>query len=429
MTMFWVVVGCLIGAALLFIVPPLFRRKAKADIERAALNVSIYKNQLQELDDDLAAGDISQEHYAKSREEIERRLLEDTAIAESSATETGKGLNTATALVAVLAVPLAAVMLYLNLGNPAAMDPQKVAQAASPHGDQANMAAQIEMMVGRLAQRLQENPSDIEGWVMLGRSLSVLGRYDEAVIAYENAVKFVKDDATLLADYADAIAMAGGESLEGKPMELLQQALSIDPNNQKALWLAGTGMFERGDFTGAIEYWSRLVNLLPPDSEDVGVMRANIAEAESYRKRQLAGEFGPAPTQQPLPETQPATENKTAKATPAHITGRVSLAAGLKDKANAADTLFVYARAVSGPPMPLAIVRAKASELPLEFSLDESMAMMPNMSLANFNQVVVGARISKTGNALPQSGDLQGMTNAVAVGTDGLEIVIDTIVP
>ncbi len=428
MTVFWLVAVCLLGAALLFVVPPLFlRKKTAADIEHRAVNITIYKNQLEELDTDLATGDISQEQFDKSQQEIERRLLEDVSAVEQGEDKSGKGLSVVTAIVAVVAVPLAVVLLYGKLGNPDGMNQQvQMAQpAASPHGDETNMADQIEMMVAKLSQRLQENPQDIEGWVMLGRSMSVLGRYNEAVMAYERAVQFAGDDAAVLTDYADAIAMATGESLEGRPMELLLQALSIDPNNQKALWLAGTGLFERGDFAGAIEHWGRLRDMLPPDSEDIEVMHANIAEAESYRQRQLAGEFGQAPAQQGLSEV--AASTKSAVAT--RVTGRVTIAAELADKFAAGDTLFVFARAVSGPPMPLAIVRAQAGELPLEFSLDESMAMMPSMSLAKFSEVTIGARISKTGNAMPQSGDLQGATAAVAVGSEGLEIVIDTVVP
>lgn len=430
MTVFWIVVACLIGAALLFVVPPLFLRKeSAAEVERRAVNISIYKNQLEELDIDLEAGDVSQEHYDKSRAEIERRLLEDVAAADQASGNSSKGLTVVTAGVVALAIPLVALVMYDSLGSPDAMDPQKLAQpAASPHGDETNMAQQIEMMVSKLAQRLEENPQDIEGWVMLGRSMSVLGRYNEAVMAYEKAVQFAGEDPNVLADYADALAMAGGESLEGRPMEMLQRALAIDPNNQKALWLGGTGLFERGDFAGAIEYWGRLMRMLSPDSEDYEAMRANIAEAESYRQRQLAGEFGPAPTQQALPDAQAAAD-QTAMAAPARVSGRVSIAADLKDKAAADDTLFIFARAVSGPPMPLAVLPLKAGDLPLEFSLDETMAMMPSMSLASVGQVVVGARVSKSGNAIPQSGDLEGMTGAIAVGSEGFEIVIDSVVP
>lgn len=435
MTLFWVVAACLVGAALLFVIPPLFmRREAAAELARSGMNISIYKNQLIELDIDLAAGDVDQVHYDKSRQEIERRLLEDTAVADKAAGTSGKTLNIATSVVLALAVPLVAVSIYLEIGSPGAIDPaaQLPQQAAAgPHSQNpAEMQAQIEGMVGKLAQRLQENPSDIEGWVMLGRSFSVLGRYDEAVAAYEKSIQFVGEDATLLTDYADAVAMANGESLEGKPTELLQKAIAIDPQNQKALWLLGTAHFERGDFVSAVNLWKRLQQLIPPGSEDAQAMAANIAEAESYRQRQLKGEFGALPT---------ATTEESAAAVPAttasdqiarQITGKISLSPALAAKVAPGDTLFIFAKAVSGPPMPLAIIRTQAGSLPLEFKLDESQAMMPNMSLANFDQVMVGARISKSGDAIAASGDLQGVSKGpVAVGTSGLNIQIDTVVP
>ncbi len=425
MTVFWIVAGALVLASLLFVIPPLFQRRNQEEVGRAETNISIYKAQLAELEADLAAGDVIQESYDKNRNEIERRLLEDTAVAEEGAKKTSNGLTVATAAVAVIAVPLAAFILYDELGNPDGMNPQAVLAAQpenSPHGESdADVAAQIEMMVARLSQRLLDDPSDIEGWVMLGRSMTVLGRYQEAVMAYERALQFTGEDPNVLTDYADAIAMATGESLAGKPMELLQRALVIDPNNQKALWLGGTGLFESGDFAGAIRYWSHLKDLLPEGSEDIEVMRANIAEAQTYRKRQLAGEFDEAPAvSAELPETNVAALSR--------ITGRVSLSADLLDKVGADDVLFIFARAVNGPPMPLAIIRETAAELPLEFSLDETMAMMPSMSLAKFDEVVVGARISKTGNAMPQSGDLEGVTGAISVGTEGLEILIDTLI-
>lgn len=429
MTLFWVVAACLVGAALLFIIPPLFiRRTEKGVLERGQININIYKNQLSELERDLAAGDIDQAHYDKSRMEIERRLLEDTSAVEvAAAAAPGKTLNIVTTAVVAIALPVSAVVLYYKLGNPTAMDPAaRMAEAASPHGAEGDMQAQIEGMVGKLAQRLQENPSDIEGWVMLGRSFSVLGRYDEAVTAYEKAISVVGEDAMLLTDYADAVAMSSGQSLEGKPMELLDKALKIDPQNQKALWLMGTAYFERGDFVSAINLWKRLQQMIPPGSEDAQAMAANIAEAENYRQRQLAGEFGPAPdpavASAALPEGKQAVQK-------AQITGKVTISPALAAKVAPGDTLFIFAKAVSGPPMPLAIVKAKAGELPLEFRLDESQAMMPNMSLANFDQVIVGARISKSGDAMAASGDLEGQTKAVKVGSSGLNIQIDTVVP
>ena len=432
MTLFWVVAACLLGAALMFVIPPLLlQRKTAAMLERSRINIAIYKNQLIELEEDLVAGDVDQAHYDKGRQEIERRLLEDTAMVEQAAVNSGKTLNVATTAVLVLAMPLAAVSLYLQLGSPAAIDPAThVAQPtnSAPHGQsEAEMQAQIEGMVGKLAQRLQENPSDIEGWVMLGRSFSVLGRYDDAVAAYQKSMQFVGEDATLLADYADAMAMANGGNLAGEPTGLLEKALKIEPQNQKVLWLLGTAHFEQGDFVAAVALWKRLEQLIPAGSEDAQAMAANIAEAESYRKRQLSGEFGAIPAASVAVES---TAVAPVKAVAAQVSGTVTLSPALAAKVAPGDTLFVFAKAVSGPPMPLAIIRTQAGSLPLVFTLDESQAMVPNMSLAKFDQVLVGARISKSGDAIAASGDLQGSSKGpVAVGTTGLTIQIDTVVP
>ena len=443
MTVFWIVVGCLIAAALLFVIPPLFQKKRnQIEVDREAVNISIYKNQLVELDNDLKSGDISQDQYDKAKQEIERRLLEDAQAAERGRAmgPDRKGVKNVTAVVVGLAMPLAAVGLYFNLGNPGAIDPEQVSMAqnsASPHAasSEAEMAEKIQQMVAQLAERLKEDPSDIEGWVMLGRSMTVLGRYDDAVTAFGNAYQFAADDPNVLTDYADALAMANNESLEGKPMELLAKAVELDPANQKALWLLGTGYFERGDFTGAIEYWVRLLKQVPPNSEDADVMRANIREALSYQQRKEAGEFG-----EMAPSTGSAAAVAEARAllngeispsvaAKAQVSGEVRISPELAARIAPDDTLFIFAKAVSGPPMPLAIIRARAGDLPRSFSLDESMAMMPTMSMANFSEVIVGARISKTGNAMAESGDLQGMSQPVAVGSDGLTITIDTVVP
>ncbi len=440
MTVFWVVVGCLIGAALLFVIPPLFQKHRKTvEVDRESVNISIYKNQLKELEADLAAGDVSQDQYDKSHEEIERRLLEDAEDArQARATKADhKKLMVATSLLIAVGLPVSALMLYAEIGSLDGLNPEQVSmvQGASPHGDsEVEMAQQIEQMIGGLAQRLQNDPSDIEGWVMLGRSFNVIGRYDDAVMAFGKAYQFAGDDPNVLTDYADALAMANGESLEGQPMELLERALELDPVNQKALWLLGTAYFERGDFTGAIEYYNRLLKAVPPNSEDADVMRANIREALSYQQRKERGEFGDLP-----PSTGSAAAVAEAEAAVAGIgapvvdhskvAGRVSLSAALMDEVAPTDTLFIFARAVNGPPMPLAIIRAQVSDLPREFLLDESMAMMPSMSMANFAEVVVGARISKTGNATPQSGDLEGLSQPVAVGTTDLVLTIDSVVP
>ncbi len=438
MTVFWIIVACLVAASLLFVIPPMFQRRENAEeVDRKAVNISIYKNQLVELSNEFHSGEISEEQYQLTKSEIERRLLDDAeknkdVAAGLSDDKEYSGLSKITSVFVIIAIPLLTLGMYSKVGTPEGLDPAAaiMVQEDSPHGGENNMAMQIEAMVGQLSERLQKDPTDIEGWVMLGRSLNVLGRYDQAVVAFSRAVQFTAEDPDVLADYADALAMASGtESLDGEPLRLLQEAVVLDPFHQKSLWLLGTAMFEKGDFRAAIDYWTRLQNQLQPGSEDANVMRANIQEAHKYQGRKERGDFG---AYDPASESISQSDMATASAAPAassRITGSVSLAPELLDQASANDTLFIFARAVSGPPMPLAIIRAQVKDLPMEFSLDETMAMMPAMSLAKFPEVVVGARISKTGDAMAQSGDMQALSGTVTVGTDGIKLIIDSIVP
>ena len=259
---------------------------------------------------------------------------------------------------------------------------------------------QIEGMVERLAARLKENPEDVEGWKLLGRSYSALGRFPEAAEAYARAAARAPRDAQVLADLADVLAMANGQRLAGDPEKLVERALQIDPNNLKALALAGTAAFERGAFAVAAERWGRMLPLVPADSEDARVIRENVAQAK---------------------------ERAGATAT-AKLAGTVSLSPKLKGKAAPDDAVFIFARAAEGPRVPLAVLRKKVRDLPLSFSLDDSMAMAPGMNLSAFARVVVGARISKSGSATPQPGDLQGASAVVANDAADVKVVIDSVV-
>jgi cytochrome c-type biogenesis protein CcmH len=246
---------------------------------------------------------------------------------------------------------------------------------------------------------------------MLARSYTAMQRLPEAVAAYARATALVKDDAGLLADYADLLATSTGRSLEGRPLELVMQALKLDPNHWKALALAGTAAFDRKDYKTAIAYWERLVQHLPPDSEFRQSMTASIAEA-----RQLGGiKAGASPGPQP--------------ATAASVRGTVSLNPTLAGKVNPADTVFIFTRAAEGPRQPIAVVRRQVKDLPAKFTLDDSQAMSPAMKLSNFREVVVGALVSKNGSATPQSGDLQGISQKVKVGSGDIAVVIDSVVP
>jgi cytochrome c-type biogenesis protein CcmH len=283
---------------------------------------------------------------------------------------------------------------------------------------------QINQMVQRLEQRLAQDPNDPEGWKMLGRSYLVLERFDQALAALEKAVQMNGNDPELLVDYADALAMTGGKTLEGRPIELIMRALAIDPNNQKGLWLAGTAEYEKGDYQQALVHWRKLYELVPKGTDTARAMESNIAEVEA----KLSGNGA-----RPAPGSAQAQTQSTAKATPASgrtIKGTIRIDDALRKKVQAGDTVFIFARAVNGPRMPLAVMRAQVKDLPMEYALDDSMAMDPSLSLSKFSDVIVVARVSKSGGAVTQSGDLQGTSPVVRAGdSKPVQVVISEVVP
>jgi cytochrome c-type biogenesis protein CcmH len=406
MILFWLVAAALAGIALLFVLRPLLSRRHGSAVSRNSANLAIYRDQLRELDADLAAGKLAQADHARSRAELEARLLEDVAeLAQPAPRRQGR----IAAVVAGIAIPVCAVALYLLVGSPGAI----VSEA-----EHATNAQQVEGMVSRLAARLRENPDDVDGWRLLGRSYTVLRRYQEAADAYAKAAARAPRDAQLLADFADVLAMARGQTLEGEPEKLVLRALEIDPKNLKALALAGTAAFERRDYAGAAQQWARMLPLIPPGSEDAEQIKANVEEART--RAMAAGQKPPA-------QQQLAQQKQAAKKQPG-LSGTVRISPKLKDQVKPDETVFVFARAEKGPPMPLAVLRAKVRELPLAFSLDDSMAMAPELKLSSFERVVVTARVSKAGGATPQPGDLQGASAPVGNRAASVEVVIDTVV-
>jgi len=389
MILFWSLGAALAAGTLLLVLRPLLARRGHAGVSRRAANIAIYRDQMRELDADLAAGKLAPAEHQRARAELESRLLEDVdAAAEVAPRRSGRGA----ALLVGIAVPACALALYFFIGSPRAVDPRADTHAVG--------AGQIEAMVQRLAARLRENPEDVEGWRMLGRSYAALGRFAQAVDAYAKAAVRAPRDADLLADFADALGMAHGGSLQGEPEKLVQRALEIDPKHLKALALAGTAAFHRKDFAAAAGYWQRMLPLVPPDSEDARAIRDNVAEA-----RKLAG-------------------------APAHagIQGTVRLSPKLRDRIAPGDALFVYARAADGPPMPLAVLRRTAGDLPIAFALDDSMAMTPAMTVSAHPRIVVTARVSRSGNARPEAGDLQGASKPMANDAKGVVVEINEVV-
>jgi len=416
MMVFWLVAALLMIAALLFVLPPLLRSTNDTQgVRRAALNVSIYRDQLTEMERDLDNDVLSQEQYQQGRAEIEQRLLDDVGGPEGNV-ENGRaeGRSKVAAIAIVVMLPLAAIALYVVLGTPEGLAPDDY---EPPQMSEQQVADQISQMVSRLAARLEGDPGDAEGWKMLGRSYLALERFADARKAFEQAAELLPADAQLLADLADTIAMTSGQSLEGRPMELIERALQLDPGNEKALWLGGTAAYERQDYREALGYWQRLYAMQPPGSEGAQAMERNIAEMQS-----LLGESVTVPA--------PVANTASPAVSAGKISGELRIATALQARVNPQDSVFVFAQAPTGPRMPLAVLRATAAELPLKFTLDDSLAMIPEMSLSRYAEVMITARVSKSGNASPESGDLQGQLGPVSSNNaTGVILVIDAVVP
>ncbi|HEX8874558.1 MAG TPA: c-type cytochrome biogenesis protein CcmI [Nitrosospira sp.] len=438
MTTFWVVAGIFIVGALLFVLPTLWsKRERRAGVARDATNVNIYRDQLAELDSDLRSDILTREQYEQSKRELQQRMLQDipageTGPAASPSIMSGRS-NTATITITTLAVPVLAVSLYLWLGNTKALLPQ-------PAMEQAPMSAEgghpdFSSVLQNLITRLKDQPDDIEGWLMLGRTYAMMQRFNEAKEAYEKVMALTPDDSGVITDYADIVAMTNNGSLIGKPLELIDKALRLDPQNPKALALAGTAEFERRRYKDAAAYWERLLALIPPaETELAESVRNSIAEAKSLASGK-GSTVARAPDQPSGGQIPPSAESRSGSApvagaaTSGTLSGKVTLSPALAGKVSPNDSLYVFARAKTGPRAPLATLRLQVKDLPATFSLNDSMARS-GVQLSTFpDEVVVGARVSKSGSPMPQSGDLQGLSQPVRIGATGISVVIDQQLP
>lgn len=402
------------------------------------------KAQLAQIDALMAEGVLKGDSARQQRDKLERRVLAAVMQASASGAEGEANAQQAVRLPRKLVASVTAFVLLVGAvgygvkGNHAALQvgPGEGISAASqtpadPSSPQVQQA-QIEAMVKDLEERVKTAPQEVESLQMLARSYGVLGRHAEAVKVHQQVMALKPKDAQVLADYADAMAMANGRTLEGEPTKLILQAVKLDPNNVKALALAGTVAFNANDFAGAVVYWERAVKAAPPESGYAQQLEGALTEARQ-RAGQAPGALtaaGPALGAAPSTAASAATAGANVAAAPANakVSGRVSLPAALKDRFGPDDTVFIFARAPGGSRMPLAILKRKVSDLPMDFTLDDSLAMSPAAKLSGAPQVVVGARISKSGNAMPGPGDYQTLTAPVALGSTGLVLEINEAV-
>lgn len=413
MTVFLTAAALLVVFTLLLLLRPWRRRRVDIAATTREINTGIYRDQLTELDRDLAAGTLAEADHAQARAELQRRLLDDASIDEATTTAPS-GARTTSLLIA-FAVPLLAASLYAWLGQPAALDPM-ARQGATP--------GEVEKMVAALATRLASKPDDPKGWAVLARSYRVMGRLQDAQNAFARIGAELESDPVLLAEYADVLAASANGNLEGRPLELLARALKLDPDNPMALALSATAAFNRKDISMAATQWERLLKQLPPESEGAKWVIDQLAEIRTAAGR---GGAAQAPATPAAASAAVATGASTAEG--ATIRGRVSLAPALAAQVLPTDTVFVFARAAQGPRMPLAVQRARVSDLPLNFRLDDSLAVSPDFKLSSFGEVRVEARISRSGSATPGPGDLIGVGPVVKPGISNLSIQIDQTRP
>jgi cytochrome c-type biogenesis protein CcmH len=431
----------LVGFVLALLLPPLLARRAvppAADAAaestavgqtRSEVNLAILREQALQLADEHAAGLLSDAAYEAARMELARRTLAESPDAERPARSPATPRSRRTAVLISALVPVLGLGLYARLGSTEALNSAApaatgaMATAATPGADVT--MAQVEAMVSAMAARL-ENPApgqaeDPVGWDMLARSLAALQRYSDADRAYARAIALAPGNAQLLADRADLLVLLQDRRSAGEPTRLIEEALKIDPDNLKALALAGSAAFERQDFDAALKHWSRARARATSGSDFANGLDRSI---EAARSSAGAG----APPVKAAARQAPAAASAGTSAA-AGISGTVSIAPALRARVQPGDTLFVFARAAQGPRMPLAILRLPAGNWPASFQLDDSLAMSPELKLSGFEQVVVQARVSRSGQALPQPGDLIGQTAALKPGTRGIELRLDQVQP
>ena len=427
MTLFWLLAAGLAALAVLFAVLPLLARPARAEVlDQDQLNLALFRQQLEELKADLATGKLDRVQYRDSCRDLERELLHDlNGTGQPSSPEAADGWGLA--LVLVLALPAFAFAFYWKLGRPdlvpqLAPSAAHPAASAEPSGTAADQPVPaLDQLVKRLAAKMQEHPDNLEGWLMLGRTYFALNQPIQALQALEKAYSLAPDHPDVLLAYAEALAANTEGRLAGRPAELIREALQRAPQHVTGRWLDGLVAYQAEDFAGAVARWEALLASLDPEAEDAGELRQFIAEAR---------ERGGLPPMAGAPTAAPVAVDSPPPVAGGQIRVQVTLAKALWKQAEVHHSLFVYAQAVSGPPMPLAVRRLRVGDLPVTVTLDDSLAMMPAMRLSAFPTVRVGARISATGQARPSPGDLEGETGPVTPGQGTLvPVVIDRVRP
>lgn len=422
METFWLIAGAMIVFALGFLLPPLLRRRAQQAPDETTAEIAVYRERLRELRAELRNGNLTEQQFTQARQELEEAMAADLA------TEPGPAMlkpkrHWVTAFVLILLTPSLAFLAYQQLGAG-----DKVAQVMATQQSSAQEMHDMRQAIEQLRARLITQPGNAEGWQMLGRSYLSINEFSKAAEALGRAYTLDKNNVSIILDYAEALASSQGRRLQGAPMKLVHSALEIAPQHPKALWFAAVSALQTGENEEAKGYLERLASQVPPGSEQERMVRAHLAQLSS-------GGGGVSPIGESGKSRATETPTTTASANQeegqARVKVQVTLDPALKDEVSGDSTLFVFAQAAKGPPMPLAAVRRQVKDLPLTVVLDDSMAMMPSMKMSNFSEFKIGARISWSGNPIPQSGDYEGFAEGIipANPSGPVSVVISQRVP
>jgi cytochrome c-type biogenesis protein CcmH len=414
---FWAAGALAVLLVLAILFRPFLLKSRGVHVSRRELNAAIYRDQLVRLERDRAENTLAEADYEQARAELQRRVIDDTA--EADATSTLQAPKK-TMLSVGLVLPIVAIGLYVMLGSPATLQPNGPQHAAT--------AQDMDRLTEGLAKKLEKEPDNLQGWAMLARSYKMLGRNMEAEMAFVRAGTFLDNDAQLLAIYADLAATNANGNFAGKPAQLIEKALKVDPENAMALWLAGTAAFRGNQFEAAIRIWERLIQQVDPESEDGRMLQGSIDAAYTAIGKTAPKAALKTPAKGPVASSADSVSAPPKTGVEASVRGQVELDAALKAKAGPNDTVMVIARA-PGSRMPVAVVRANVSELPLKFTLDDSLAMSPQARISMSAQIEVEARISKSGMAQPESGDLISAVQTVKLGANGVKLQVNKVRP
>ncbi len=411
MNTFLLISAAIVIVAILLLAPSLLRGRQEVEEDTRDDNIRIARERLAEIEKEKERGDMSDEEFAQAKQDLEIALAQDLSTASSQIEKTdNRGTARLTLAIVAVAVPIIVFFSYQRIGSPQYMHVAGPGQPAVAQQPQQQLPP-ISELVGELARRLEAEPNNPEGWFLLARTYMRMERYTEAAQAYERLNELLPDNPTAMVSWADALSMANGGQVPEKAVQLLDEVLQVEPEAVSALWLAGNAAVQRGQDQKAIDYWSRAMPLLDDEPGMQQELRGLIAQVEQ-RSGLKADIPEPLPeimatTQAPIMATPQAPGTVDTEADGSGLQVEVALDAELFDLTSPNDSVFIYAKAAAGPPMPLAVARMRVADLPIQVALTDSMAMMPQMKLSNFERVLVGARISKAGLATPQSGDLQ----------------------